>query len=908
MTKLLNWLLAHHRVSFLAVFVLTLAFAPGVPRISFDTSANMLVQEDDPQRVFYDEARETFGDDLILSIVVKSDHLFSPPLLAAIERITGAAESIPGVNRVVSLSTVSDLRGRDGFLETDYLVPSIPEDETAAAEIRTNALGNDLFQGEVISKDGRTTAVNLFVADDPANRQFNQQLVDAVEQILQRERKILGREVELYQAGNSVLKVSMLRSIRRDMTLLLPVAFVVVFATIFFLYRRGSAVVIPLVTGTISVIITVGFMGYAGIPFNPITAIIPILLVVIGATEDIHLISEHGLALSRGKIGRAAVESMNAKGGLAALLTALTTFLGFATIIGNAIPALRDFGIAASFGIAINFVVTIATVPPLLLLLSPRGDHPTRAGGDRQAPWLLRSARFVARFGTRHRSTVIALAFLLGILCLLASQRIVVNTNYLSFFHEDAPLRRSFEDISEQLAGANSFYVVINTGEEDGLKNPATLKAIAGLADFLSNRADKVSGFPFLIRKAHQEINDGDTTFHRIPDTTELIAQYSILLNQDDLDRFVSPDFSSTCLLARTNEAGSLHLRMLANEINGYVEAHFPRGLEAAVTGELILVANGSDQIAEGIWYSLGFLLLAVFVVISLLFWSLKAGLLSMIPNIIPVMVNFGAMGLLGIQLGPGTFSVAMIAFGIAVDDTIHFMARYLKELKTTETDTEAVESSVMKEFRPVLASTVALVAGFLVLSFSEFASTAEFGILAATSLAAALISDLFLAPAVIGTVPLISSWDYLLLKISPDRLRQSQIFKGLKPSQIRRMALTGSLLTVNQGETVIRQGDLGSDVYFIVEGRARVLMTEADGSGERTLGEYQRGDLFGEMAFITGEPRSATVVAVNDLELLRIDEQALNRVRQNYPRIALVFFHNLSHLLSERLKRTNQQ
>ena len=239
----------------------------------------------------------------------------------------------------------------------------------------------------------------------------------------------------------------------------------------------------------------------------------------------------------------------------------------------------------------------------------------------------------------------------------------------------------------------------------------------------------------------------------------------------------MTPDFSSTCLLVRIRSGGSNHIRQLSSEIEAYAAQNIGADLDTRMTGEIVLVAKGSDRIGRSIVSSLVFLLLAVGAVISVLFWSIKAGLLAMIPNLLPILVNFGAMGALGIQLGPGTFPVAMIAFGIAVDDTIHFMTRYFKELKANDSDSDAVEATVVKEFRPVLTSTVALVAGFLVLGLSEIGSTAEFGLLAALSLAAALIGDLFLTPVVFRLSPLISAWDYLVLKISPEHLQESRLF-----------------------------------------------------------------------------------------------------------------------------------
>lgn len=897
----MTWITAHPRVAVLIVALITLAFAFGLPRVGIDSSGNMLMIPGDPDAIYYDEVREVFGDDVILSIVIKAENIFQTAILQSIENITSNAEELPGVQRVISLSTVTKIRGRDGVLETDHLVPNIPTDPSELDLIRADALYQRLFHGEVISDDGNTAAVNLFVADKPDDPHFNNRLTAEVQAIIDREAKALGETVKIYQTGVPTLKVTMMEFIQRDMMRLLPFSFLVVFSTLFFLYRSVSAVVIPAVTGLVSIVITVGFMGYVGIPFNPMTAIIPLLLVVIGATEDMHLISEYGLALERGESKTQAIRSMASKGGLAVFLTSLTTILGFVTIIGNSIPILRGFGIAASFGMLVNFVVTVLLVPTLLLWL----PLPTQqiASGRRQ----MAAATNVARTASRRRFMIVALSALLVAIGVISSQKIVNNTDYLGFFHEDAPVRQTFADIGEHLAGAHSFYVVIDTKREDGLKDPEVLREIAEFSDFIATQTDKVSGYPNLIRTTHREMNDGNHDFYAIPESTNLVAQYNLMLNQDDLDRFVDSEYSKTCLLVRTKVSGSNEIRELIPRIEQFANRYMRVGLDFKITGEMILVAGASDRIAAGIFDSLLILLGCVLVVISLLFWSVKAGLLALIPNFIPVIVNFGAMGTFGYALGPGTFPVALIAFGIAVDDTIHFMVRYHKELKSADNEIEAVERSVEKEFRPVVASSIALILGFLVLTLSDFGSTYQFGILAALSITAALLTDLYLTPVLFLFSPLISAWDYLTLKIRGDSLHESQLFKGLKLSEIKKIALAGTLVDYAKGEVVVEKGEVGADVFFVVEGSAQVINPDAsvgDTTESRVLEELERGALFGEMAFISKQPRSATVVAKGPLQLIQINEGVLERLRAQNPRIAAKVFYNFSHILSDRLRK----
>ncbi len=245
-----------------------------------------------------------------------------------------------------------------------------------------------------------------------------------------------------------------------------------------------------------------------------------------------------------------------------------------------------------------------------------------------------------------------------------------------------------------------------------------------------------------------------------------------------------------------------------------------------------------------------------------------------------------------------------MIAFGIAVDGSIHFMVRYQKELKSGCAEEIAIRHSVTKEFRPILASSMALIFGFLVLVLSDFGSIFQFAILVSVSLTAALFSDLFLTPVIFLVSPLITAWDYLRLKIDEKALRGSILFQGLKLSGIKRVALSGGVENFESGENVVEEGEEGTDLFFVLNGRAKVVTRAVDGAGEQELEELGRGSVFGEMALVTKEPRSATVRAVEPLEVIRIGEETLERIRRRYPWIAARIFYNISRLLSERLRR----
>ena len=667
-------------------------------------------------------------------------------------------------------------------------------------------------------------------------------------------------------------------------------------------FRAFAAAIIPAVTGLFSVAATLGLMGWLDFAINPVSVIIPPLLVVIGATEDIHLLAEYEAGLRSKMEKNVAVRTMALRSGLAILLTSLTTFVGFATIAPNAIPMLREFGLAASLGIALNFVITVLLVPPILRFLkSPKAF----LASEKESLGWLRDIVLTAT--TRHRAGVAIGSVVVILVAAVGCLRIVVDSDYLRFFRPDSEIRQLYDQVSEHLAGAMSFLVVVDTGEVDGLKDPRVLADVATLSDHLATRFDKVLGYTDYIRKLNLEMNGGDPAFWRVPDSKEMIAQYSLLLDPDDIDRFIDFDFERTAILVRTKNVGSYGINAITDDIQEFAEANLSKDLDVTVTGETVLIAQFSDTITRSLVINIGWVLLAIFIFISILFVSFKAGFLAMISNIFPALVTFGFMGWAGIPLSTATFPVVIIALGIAVDDTIHFMVRFSKEMKESSDNEEVLTQTLRHELRPVCATSLALMVGFGVLILGEFGSIVQFGILSVVAMGSAVVADLLVTPILLQTVPLISAWDLLKLQISDDVIANSPLFRGLKPGEVKRIALLGQLDEFGPGEYVIRQGDEGQDVLVFLRGSAR--MEVEDKTARKTL-EIQTigpGTVIGEIGFFTKEKRSASIIATEPVETLHIDGSRLERVQSRYPKVAAKLYYNLSQLLSRRLSSTTE-
>jgi hypothetical protein len=286
----------------------------------------------------------------------------------------------------------------------------------------------------------------------------------------------------------------------------------------------------------------------------------------------------------------------------------------------------------------------------------------------------------------------------------------------------------------------------------------------------------------------------------------------------------------------------------------------------------------------------------------SILFLSVRVGFLSLIPNIFPIVVLFGIVGWSGISLNISTSLIAVLAIGIAVDDTIHFFSAFNEEMRATGSQEQAVRNATRRMGKPMIVTSVALCGGFLVVCLSSFAPVQHFGYLASATMAVALVADLFISPAVVMMTKIITLWDLLFLKLGAEPHKQIPMFEGLRPFQAKLVVLMGHLEAAAPGAYITRKGELKPELYLLLNGRAEVRGGDAE-----VLRVLTRGSVVGEMGLVRHQPRSADVVATEGTEFVVLDERFLGRIQRRYPRVASKLFLNLTRILSDRLQNTTE-
>jgi hypothetical protein len=904
MKRLQLWIIDHPALMSALIAALTAFFALQIPRLEIDSSSKGLMLEKDPARQYYDQFKQRFGSDIITVILVKADDIFTAPVLRVIKGLSESLERVEGVTRIESLTTVKNLKAEADFLNTEALVgDELPMASSDLQRIRADALGNRVFVGNIVSKDARAAAIIVHTDPQQAGKEFDKRFTDQVEALIQ---QASAPELTIYQIGGPINKVTLEEHVRQDQLTLTPISLAVLFVILFLTLRTLQGVVIPIMTGVLSIVWGLGLMVLFDLPVTIVSAAIPALVIAIGFTEDVHMLSEYHHELEQGKDKLSAIRSMSQRAALPILVTTATTIFGFASLITADIPMISQFGYASSMALIANFIVTIVVLPLMLLIWRVPKRLRTTALNDESTDGMIpQMMERLCEFNLRYRAPIAVVAVLLTAGALAGAYRLRVNNDFISCFPESFFLRQRIQDVHSSLAGALTFHVVVETGQEDGVKDPDFLRKVANLQDFLGRSAeiDKTLSVADYLKMMHREMNGGNLALEVIPETREQVAQYLLTLDGKELAKYVDFNASTVNIVVRHNITSSWELSALLKRLEAYVTETFPQNLRVRYTGETVLINNATDFMAINQLTSFSYTFIIIGLIHALLFMSLRAGFLSMIPNVIPILFNFGLMGVLGIPLTTGTAMIASIAIGIAVDDTVHYMVTYSRQLNQHHDQKIAMLNTMKAQGRPIIYVSLALAGGFLVLAFSSFVPIFHLGVLSAVVMLVAMVVELVLTPLLMYSTRLVTLWDMVMLKLNRETLRTPLLFKDLSQWEVRKVVLLGTLCPLQPGELVIQKGDVRTEMYFVVTGQLRVFDRGPDDQ-TRTLALLDPGAVFGEIGLLEGV-RTANVIAELPSEVLRLDSQALDRLRKRFPFTAAKLFRNLAAVLSARLRDT---
>ncbi len=867
--------------------------ATQLSQLRVKVSADEMLVIDDPQRAYYEEVKAAFGEEKVVLLVLEGEQLLAPEQLDVLKGVIDALEALPFVARVESLFSAPYVKSVEGYLDKEPYLAKLPETAEQGQALLAQALKNPLIRNVLVSPSGHGMAVAIILKQHREDRD-DQEVAQAIDATIA---PLLAVYEKAYPIGFAQVRSELAERIMAEQGALMPLAVGALLIALFLLLRQLIDILTPLLTAAISILWTFGLMGWLGIPINVVTSTVPILLIVVGSTEDIHLLAEFRHAQRQGDNTTLALAHMARKMGRTILLTFITTYAGFFSVGLSGIEVLSQFGLIASTGLLFNFIVTVMFIPAALSLAGRwQLDGRSRLFDDTTQRW---AAAYWA-FLIKHRWQAFAVFALLAAVAATGIPRIQINHNPTDSLGKTSPVAQRIARLNEQFAGLESFSVVIESGIQETFLHSRYLDEIVKVQRFIQELDPAMSVTSFadyltLLNNAFLETDNAG-----VPKTNDEIAELMIFLDHARVASYVTEDYSRTRIMVRHNISTTAQLRAMLKKIRDYMDRNLDPGLRAHITGDSMLTLSATNSMILGQLQSVLLILTFFVLIISFLFTDLRVGLLAAVPNIFPVIILFGVMGYAGIPLNIGTTMAAAIAIGIAVDDTLHFMLRYNQELRTSKSQTRAMQKTIYEEALPVLSTSIALTVGFLVFARSDFEPVAQFGLLSALVISTALLADFVITPLTMSSLRLVTLWDLLSSRVRQQIIPRSPLFRDMRPWQIRKFVLSSTLLEFKPGEYVYHQNDQSNALYLVMKGVVEITVPRHSGQGkDPVVDQFGSGQIFGDVALLADERRKTNAVALTPTTLMVLTREAIANVTQFHPFIASRLFLNLARDVS---------
>ncbi len=769
------------------VAVLFLVFALGsqLPALTMDTSTEGFLHKTDPMRIAYDEFRDQFGRDEKLLVAIKTENVFDLDFLKKLEKLHKKLEAeLPYITDVNSLINARNTYGDQESLIVEDLFEELPDTQSAIDLQKQRALNNPLFENLLYSKDQTFTTIvidtqtyssfdaqgNLIVVDeedefadeDIEAEQIEQKyLTDAENTVIVTKtqdiiKNFVASDFEIYLTGSAVIAGTLKQSMQADTKSFVQKMVVMIIIVLALLFKRISGVVLPLLAVTFTISVTLSLMAMTDTPFTVVTQIMPSFLLAVITGGAIHLLAIFYKDLSKTQDKKASLSYAMGHSGLAIVMTSLTTAVGLWSFSFSELSPVADLGVFASSGVLIGLLFNLVLLPALIAVMKIK---PHTAKEDaREHTMMDKVLLFISRISTGYPKAIVAISCLMIVVAMFFAAQLKFSHYPLLWFPEAHESRVATEVVDDKLKGSITLEVIIDTHQENGLYDPEVLNKIEKASHYLDNIQNqdlfvgKTLSLVDVLKETNKALNENRAEFYTIPQNRDLIAQELFLFENsgsDDLQDFVDTSFSKARITVKLPYVESLGYNKFLQEWQQYFDQEFAGVATVSFTGisTLLTIIMKKSIYSSAISYVIAFGLISIMMV--LLIGNIKVGLISMIPNMLPILFLSTIMVVFDMPLDMFTMLIGAIALGLAVDDTVHFMHNFRRyELEFNDVD-KAVRLTLMGTGRAIVVTSIVLSVGFLVLLFASMSSMFNFGILTASAIFIALMADFFLVPAI---------------------------------------------------------------------------------------------------------------------------------------------------------------
>jgi uncharacterized protein len=718
----------------------------------------------DPDMVLLQDFRKQFGEDgNIIAVGLKDSSIYSLKNFNAFREFSRAVRQISGVNEVMSLPVLKMIL-KDTANARFYFANIFPEkldDPEEFDSLLHLALGQRIYIGQLVNEKNGATAMLVSIQKDVMNSSRREEVAEALVNAGDEFQK--KTNIKLHYAGLPFIRTVVANSVRKEMQIFLYASAFITGLIMFFFFRSFRAVLFSMIIIAIVVVWTLGTLALFGFKITLLSGLIPPVIVTIGITNAIYLINKYHLEFSKTHNKVQAITSVVRKMGLATFLTNLTVAIGFLTLLSTDILILREFGIVAGINIMVLFFVSLVMIPSIFSWLpTPTARHLRHLNFRRMGDFL----RGIEMIVTRHRIIVYLSSIALAAISIYGMMQLRSVSYMVDDVPEDSDIKKDLKFFESNFSGVMPLEIVVEfTGKKRrpilDVNNLKKIETFEYFLDSLPDVSKPVSLLSF-VKASKQAFYNNNPARYSIPSRSEAAFILRYMKGQSDnsglLNSFVDSTFSKMRIKCQIADIGSVRLDSLVNySIEPRMKAIFASterdSIKTTITGSTKIFIKGNKFLIDNLQESLLLAFILITLSMAALFANVRMIVISLVPNLLALMITAGLMGYFDIPLKASTALIFSITFGISVDNSIRFLAKYRQEILSNNFNIPlAVSDSIMETGKSIIYTSVVLFAGFIIFAFSDFGGTIALGVLTSTTLVISMFTNLILLPALILT------------------------------------------------------------------------------------------------------------------------------------------------------------
>lgn len=717
------------------------------------------VPSNDPEQIYFTEFRKQFGEDgNIVAVGLRDSSIYQYKNFEKLREFCVAVKQIPGVNDVISLPQIKLIAkdtARKQFRLLD-IFPTKVRNQRELDSLLVEAKKQKFYIGQIVNEDNGAIAILISIKKEVLN---SPKRVGITNEIIERgEFFTEATGIQLHFAGLPFVRSVIAQQVSSELKTFLGLSVLVTGVILLLFFRSFRAVVFPMIVIGVVVVWVLGTIALFGFKITLLSGMIPPLIVVIGIPNAVYLMNKYHTEYAGHGNKMLAISRVVRKIGLATFLTNLTTAIGFAVLLTADITVLREFGIVASINVMATFVVSLILIPGVFSWMPPPSAKHLRHLEVRSLDKSLSNVDLLVH---RQRPMIYAVTLVIVGFAIIGMFRIKSVSFMVDDLPEESVVKKDLKFFEANFSGVMPLEMVVNTGKRRGVIDVKNLKKIDEFEQFLGNLdyISKPVSLVSFVKASKQAFYNNNPAYYALPDSRERNFILPYLKGQSDnsglFKSFVDSTLQTMRISMQVADVGSDKMDSLVNQvIRPKIDSLFAgTDITVKITGTTPLFIKGNSFLINNLKGSLLLAFLLIGITMAFLFANLRMIIIALIPNFIPMMITAALMGYFGIPMKPSTVLIFSVTFGISVDYSIHFLAKYRQELLAHRYFVQvAVSNTILEVGKSMIYTSIVLFAGFIIFTFSSFGGTIALGLLTSITLMMSMITNLVVLPALILT------------------------------------------------------------------------------------------------------------------------------------------------------------